>query len=206
MGYLKSGLVATAVLTTTATSAEVTGNLGFMSNYVFRGVEQNDSSAMGGLDWGHEGFYLGIWGADVDKGIEVDYYGGYRFDLGDFNFGVGGTYYDYTDNFDDNYTEANLSAAWKWFTVNGDIGRWDGFGDEQDYQHYALTWEYQGFHLKAATFEDDFDGSYYEAGYSTEVSGFELSGSYIYSDDDLVGGEDNSNLMLTISKTFGILD
>jgi uncharacterized protein (TIGR02001 family) len=206
MRYFKTGLVAATVLATTTASAEVTGNLGFMSNYVFRGIEQNDSSAMGGLDWGHKGFYLGIWGADVDKGMEIDYYGGYGFDVGDFSFGVGGTYYDYTDNFDDNYTEANLSAGWKWFTVNADIGQWDGFGDEQDYQHYALTWEHEGFHLKAATFEDDFDGSYYEAGYSTELAGFDLSGTYVYSDDDLVGGEDNSNLMLTISKTFGILD
>jgi uncharacterized protein (TIGR02001 family) len=206
MRYFKTGLVAAALLATTTASAEVTGNLGFMSNYVFRGIEQNDSSAMGGVDWGHKGFYLGVWAADVDKGLEIDYYGGYEFDVGDFSFGVGGTYYDYTDNFDDNYTEANLSAGWKWFTVNADIGQWDGFGDEQDYQHYALTWEYEGFHLKAATFEDDFDGSYYEAGYSTEMAGFDLSGAYIYSDDDLVGGEDNSNLMFTISKTFGILD
>ena len=38
------------------------------------------------------------------------------------------------------------------------------------------------------------------------MAGFDLSGAYIYSDDDLVGGEDNSNLMFTISKTFGILD
>ena len=130
----------------------------------------------------------------------------FTFDVGEFSFGVGATYYDYTDNFDDNYTEANLSASWKWFTVNADIGKYDGFGDDQDYQHYALTWEYEGFHLKAATFEDDFDGSYYEVGYSTEVGGFDLSGAYIYSDDDLVGGEDNSNLMFTISKTFGLID
>jgi uncharacterized protein (TIGR02001 family) len=203
---IKTGVAAAALLAAGAASAELTGNVGFMSNYVFRGVEQNDSSAMGGLDWSYNGFYLGVWGADVDKGLEIDYYGGYGFDVGDFSFGVGATYYDYTDNFDDNYTEANLSVAWKWFTVNADIGQYDGFGDDQDYQHYALTWEYEGFHLKAATFEDDFDGSYYEAGYSTEVAGFDLSGAYIYSDDDLVGGEDNSNLMFTISKTFGILD
>ncbi|MGD9258509.1 MAG: TorF family putative porin [Gammaproteobacteria bacterium] len=206
MRMIKTGVAAAALLAAGAASAELTGNVGFMSNYVFRGVEQNDSSAMGGLDWSYNGFYLGVWGADVDKGLEIDYYGGYGFDVGEFSFGVGATYYDYTDNFDDNYTEANLSASWKWFTVNADIGKYDGFGDDQDYQHYALTWEYEGFHLKAATFEDDFDGSYYEAGYSTEVGGFDLSGAYIYSDDDLVGGEDNSNLMFTISKTFGILD
>lgn len=206
MRIITTSFAATAMLAASAASAEVTGNLGFMSNYVFRGIEQNDSSAMGGLDWGNSGFYLGTWAADVDKGLEVDFYGGYGFDLGEFNLGIGGTYYWYTDNFDDDYKEVNLTAGWRWFTVNADIGQWDGFGDEQDYQHYALTWEYEGFHLKAATFEDDFDGTYYEVGYSTEIAGFDLSGAYIYSDDDLVGTEDNSNLMFTISKTFGLID
>jgi uncharacterized protein (TIGR02001 family) len=206
MRIVTSSLAAAALLATTSASAEVTANVGFMSNYVFRGVEQNDSSAMGGVDFDHSGFYLGIWSADVGKGLEIDYYGGYNFDIGEFSFGVGGTYYDYTDNFDDNYQEVNLTAGWRWFTVNADIGKWDGFGDDQDYQHYALTWEYEGFHLKAATFEDDFDGNYFEAGYSTEMAGFDLSAAYIYSNDDLVGTEDNSNLMFTISKTFGLID
>ena len=206
MRIVSTSIAAAALLATGTASAEITANLGFMSNYVFRGIEQNDSSAMGGLDFEKSGFYLGIWSADVEKGLEIDYYGGYNFSLGEFDFGVGGTYYDYTDNFDDNYTEANLSASWRWFTVNADIGQWDGFGDEQDYQHYAITWEYEGFHLKAATFEDDFDGNYFEGGYSTEFSGFDISATYIYSNDDLVGTEDNSNLMFTISKTFGLVD
>jgi uncharacterized protein (TIGR02001 family) len=197
---------AVALLTASAAQAEITANAGFMSNYVFRGIEQNDSSAMGGLDFEKSGFYLGIWGADVGKGIELDYYGGYKFDLGDFSFGVGGTYYDYTDNFDDNYKEINLSATWKWFTINADIGQWDGFGDDQDYQHYAGTFEWKGFFLKAATFEDDFDGSYYEGGYGTEIGGFDFTGSIIYSDDDLGGTADNTNIVFSISKTFGLVE
>jgi uncharacterized protein (TIGR02001 family) len=57
---IKTGVAAAALLAAGAASAELTGNVGFMSNYVFRGVEQNDSSAMGGLDWSYNGFYLGV--------------------------------------------------------------------------------------------------------------------------------------------------
>ncbi|MGI9263911.1 MAG: TorF family putative porin, partial [Gammaproteobacteria bacterium] len=77
--------------------AEMTGNVGWDSEYIFRGISQSDSSANGGVDWAHDtGFFLGIWAADVDEGLEVDYYGGFKGQAGDFGYMIGATYYDYT--------------------------------------------------------------------------------------------------------------
>ena len=67
---------------------------------------------------------------------------------------------------DDTYQEVNLSAAWRFLTIDAAIGTYDNFdGPTQDYQFYSLTAEYKGFYGKVGLFEDDFDGSYFEAGY-----------------------------------------
>ncbi len=80
----------------------ITGNVAFTTNYMFRGVSQtNDNPAIqGGLDYVHPlGFYLGVWGSNVDLGIgtsvEIDYKGGYAQTFGDFKIDVGALYYSY---------------------------------------------------------------------------------------------------------------
>ena len=67
----------------TAMAAELSANIGYNSQYIFRGIPQKNSSAFGGLDLGAGGFYLGTWAADVGEGLEIDYYGGYGFEVGD---------------------------------------------------------------------------------------------------------------------------
>ena len=84
-----------------AMAVDLSANIGYNSQYIYRGIPQKNSSAFGGLDLAANGFYLGTWAADVGDGIEIDYYGGYGFNVGDFNFGVGGTLYTYTGDFDD---------------------------------------------------------------------------------------------------------
>jgi uncharacterized protein (TIGR02001 family) len=191
-----------------ALAVDFSANIGYMSEYIFRGIPQKTSSAMGGLDLEAGGFYLGTWAADVGDGLEIDYYGGYGFDLGPFSFGIGGTYYSYTDDFDDTYKEVNLSAGWSILTFDAAIGTYDNFdGPKLDYQYYSLTAEYNGFYGRVATFEDEFDGSYYEAGYGNTLTFqdtdlFDYSIALIYSDSTLLGGESDTNLVFTLSKTF----
>ena len=62
----------------------ITGNVAFTTNSMFRGVSQtnNNPAIQGGLDYVHPlGFYLGVWGSNVDLGIgtsmELDYKGGF---------------------------------------------------------------------------------------------------------------------------------
>ena len=59
-----------------ALAVDLSANIGFNSNYVFRGIPQEKSSAFGGLDLEAGGFYLGTWAADVGDGAEIDVYGG----------------------------------------------------------------------------------------------------------------------------------
>ena len=210
--YRKLALTSLALglsgLSAPAFAVDLSANIGYNSEYIFRGIPQKSSSAMGGLDLEAGGFYLGTWAADVGDGLEIDYYGGYGFEVGAFNFGVGGTYYSYTGDFDDTYKEVNLSAGWSFLTFDAAIGNYENFtGPTLDYEYYSLTAEYNGFFGRVATFENDFDGTYYEAGYGNtltieDTDLFDYAITVIYSDSTLLGGESDTNLVFTLAKTF----
>ena len=59
--------------------SSVSYNVGYMSDYWYRGVFQSESAVSFGADYENGGFYLGTWWADVDTGLEHDYYAGYGF-------------------------------------------------------------------------------------------------------------------------------
>lgn len=200
--------LATLATAPTAEAVDLSANLGYNSEYIFRGIPQKNSSAFGGLDLSAGGFYAGTWAADVGDGLEIDYYAGYGLELGDFTLSAGFTLYTYTGDFDDTYQEVNLSAGWEWLTFDAAIGEYDNFaGPTLDYQFYSLTAAYNGFYGKIGTFEDDFDGSYYEAGYGSDLT---VSDTYlldyaiavIYSDSTLLGGDSDTNLVFTLSRSF----
>jgi len=191
-----------------ATAQDYSANIGFNSEYIYRGIPQKSSSAFAGADFEAAGFNLGVWGADVGDGIEIDYYGGYGFEVGDFGLSVGGTWYTYTGDFDDEYLEINLGASWKFLSFDMAIGEYDNFGGPtQNYQFYSLTASHNGFYGKVGTFTDDFDGTYYEAGYGanltiSDTDLFDYGVSLVYSDATLLGGESDTNINFTLSKTF----
>ena len=197
-----------ATVSAPALAVDLSANIGYNSQYIYRGIPQSKSSAFGGLDLGAGGFYLGTWAADVDDGIEIDYYGGYGFEVGEFNFGIGGTIYTYTGDFDDTYKEVNLGAGWRFLTFDAAIGTYDNSdGPTQDYQFYSLTAEHNGFYGKVGWFEDDFEGTYVEGGYGNtltiqETNLFDYAFAVIYSDSTLLGGESETNLVLTLSRGF----
>ena len=82
-----------------------TGNVALTSDYVFRGISQNNENAaiQGGVDWDTGmGVYFGIWGSSVnfkdnsEASAEVDLYGGYAGTFGDaISYDVGFIYYWY---------------------------------------------------------------------------------------------------------------
>jgi len=96
--------------TTPAPAAEpaytLTGNVGAVSDYRFRGISQSYRlpAVQGGFDFTHSsGFYLGNWNSSVSgnsynngASLETDLYGGYRFEpVKDFNADVGVLFYVY---------------------------------------------------------------------------------------------------------------
>lgn len=195
--------------------AEVSANLGFNSDYIFRGVPQAESSANGGVDFETGGFYLGTWAAAVKPGLEVDIYGGYlhEWDNG-LSLGAGFTGYYYTDDFDDTYKEINLYAGYKIVSIEYAAGQWEAFdGPTADYDYLAVTVEHSGIYGKYGTWGKDFDGDYLEVGYGKEVAGFDLGVSLIHSSKELsqnVGADllptEDTFFVFSISKSFALMD
>lgn len=89
----------------------LTGNVGFFSQYIFRGLTQTNAkpALQGGFDYSHSsGLYAGTWASNIswlqDGGqynsggsAEIDFYGGFKgtFGKSDFTYDVGGLYYWY---------------------------------------------------------------------------------------------------------------
>lgn len=201
---IKTGLAATLLLASTTASADWSANLGFASEYYYRGIFQESSSASGGLDYEAGGFYAGTWAADVGDGLEVDLYGGYGFTAGSVDLSVGYTGYFYTGDFDDTYQEVNLGAGFGLVAVDVAVGRYDNFdGPTLDYTYYSVTVEKNGFYGKVGGFAQDFEGEYLELGYGTTVSDIDLGVNLIFSNEDLVG-EDDEAIVFTIGKSFDL--
>ncbi|MCZ4337172.1 TorF family putative porin [Shewanella colwelliana] len=108
-------------------SANVSGNIGATSNYLWRGTTQtNDAVAVqGGLDYEHDsGFYLGTWASNVDFGdgtsYEIDFYGGYAGSIGDdFGYDVSYLYYAYPDSEGSiDLGEVKAAVSWKWLSLS----------------------------------------------------------------------------------------
>lgn len=209
----------------TVQALELTANAGFMTDYIYRGVPQEESSVMGGLDARHQGYFLGTWAADVGDGLEVDLYGGYAGALGPVTWGLGATGYFYTDDFDDEYREINVSLGWKIFGISAAFGEYDNFAgtlptDEQGiplpgavpageerYTWLAPRVDYRGAYALAGYFGHDFTGDYYEIGYGAAIDpvAIDYRIALVHSDRDLLGGDsDDTTLVLTLSRTFGL--
>lgn len=209
-----AGAILSASVTATPVLAEEGGslsaNVGFASEYYFRGILQNDASASAGIDYENGGFYVGAWTADVGDGLEVDVYGGYGIETeSGIGISLGFTTYQYTGDFDSEYNEVNLNLSYGIFSIEYSKGTQDDDASlnitETDYDFFALTLEKNGFYGKYASFGDEADGDYIELGYGTEVGGFDLGIAAIINDEDLgEGGDDDEALVLTIGKTFDL--
>jgi uncharacterized protein (TIGR02001 family) len=198
------GLLVTLLAATGVANADWSANLGFASEYYYRGIFQESTSASGGIDFATGGFYVGTWAADVGDGLEVDGYFGYGFNLGEVDLSVGFTGYYYTGDFDDTYQELNFGAGFGLLTLAVAIGEYENFdGPTQNYTFYSLMLEKNGFYGKFGGFAQDFEGEYFEAGYGTTVAEVDLALSVIISNEKLVGTADEA-IVFTLSKSFDL--
>jgi len=189
----------------------LSGNAGVVSQYFFRGIAQTTSaSASGGIDYEKGGFYAGTWAADVQDGIEVDFYAGYGIETENgISLSAGFTTYQYTGDFDSAYNEVNLSAGYGIFSLSYNVGTHDedkGLGiDEADYDFLSLTIEGEsGLYATFGTWGKDFEGDYIELGYSTSLSGFDIGVSLISNSEelDLETGKGEESLVFSIGTSF----
>ena len=209
MGVVALVAVVVTPLVGAAQKAEVSANIGWVSEYFFRGVPVKASSASAGLDVAADAWYVGTWAADVGDGNEVDLYAGFGTEVEDFTISVGGTGYFYTGDFDDTYLEGNLNAGYGVLSAEFSLGQYRTnpllllAPDYDIYWFLGLTVEQNGLHATFGTFGNDLDGEYFEGGYSLSVGDLDLSATWIFSTEDLIGADDHT-LVFGISHTFDI--
>lgn len=191
--------------------ADVSYNVGFASEYYFRGIAQQESSASAGIDYENKGFYAGAWTADVGEGLEVDGYLGYGVETASgLSVSAGFTGYYYTGEFDDTYQEINLNVGYKLASFEYSVGTWEGFGNSEDYSFFAATLQSEnGLYGTYGRFGKDFEGDYIQIGWDTTVSGVDLGTSLILNSKELSNEVDNVGVptegeavIFTVGKTF----
>jgi uncharacterized protein (TIGR02001 family) len=136
-----SGLVSAPAF---AESSPLTDNVGFTTDYVFRGITQtqHQPAVSGGIDYAHSsGLYIGTWlsnqkwvqtggtptGAAADpykanSSLEWDIYGGYKGSAGDFGYDLGAIHYYYPGDkvagaVTPDTTELYVAGSWKMLTL-----------------------------------------------------------------------------------------
>ena len=202
-----------ASVSTTATAFEIeglSGNAGVVSQYFFRGIAQTSTaSASAGLDYEKGNFSVGTWAADVEDGLEIDFYGAYGFELdGGLGLSAGFTSYQYTGDFDSAYNEVNLGLSYSMFSLSYNVGTHEEDDDlgieEADYDFISATVEYEGFYATVGTWGQDFEGDYVELGYGAEVSGFDIGVAVIVNSEelDVETGKGEESLVFSIGKSF----
>ena len=100
---LAAVLATGTMFTTVAQAASIEANVGFTTDYIWRGFTQNsgDTSFSGGVDLSTDsGFYVGTWVGDITwdgASYELDVYGGYAGEAGAMSYDVGYIQYMYPD-------------------------------------------------------------------------------------------------------------
>ena len=128
-----------------APASPVTANVGFTTDYIFRGIAQTSHSpaVQGGIDYAHSsGFYAGVWGSNVswigDSGavgtgsvtMELDTYLGFKNAFAeDFNYDVGFVRYNYLGKYTPavGFAKADTdeiygAIGYKWLTAKYSYG------------------------------------------------------------------------------------
>jgi uncharacterized protein (TIGR02001 family) len=131
----------------TAPVSPITANIGFTTDYIFRGIAQTSHNAaiQGGIDYAHSsGFYAGVWGSNVswiqdsnaiaagsgNTTMELDTYLGFKNAFaGDFSYDVGFIRYNYLGKYAAaaGFAKADTdeiygALGYKWFTAKYSYG------------------------------------------------------------------------------------
>ncbi|MCF6194275.1 MAG: TorF family putative porin [Kangiellaceae bacterium] len=188
--------------------ADTSANIGVVSQYHYRGIQQTSgASTSAGLDYEEGAIGIGAWVADVSDGLEIDIYGSYSVELDSgLSIGIGATTYQYTGDFDSAYNEVNLSAAFESFSLGYSIGQWDGVlgnksATEADYTILIASYKHKGFVGTIGIYGNDFEGEYFDLKYSTEIGGFDVGVGLLISGNDL---DDDESLYFSLSKSFDL--
>lgn len=216
--------VAIMSLGTPVKAEELTGHVTFTTDYVFRGTSQTDEHAaiQGGLDFAHEtGLHAGVWGSSIDfdtvgaGSMELDIYGGYAGEIGDFNYDVGGIYYLYPgsdDNLNYDFWEVYATAGYAFDFMSLHAGVYyspEFFGDTGDAYYYTFGAEAPvmedlftlSTHIGRQTIDDA--QNYTDWSVGAEKTWMDFDWAATYHDTNLDNNDlGESRAVLSVSKSF----
>ena len=195
-------------------------NLAFTSNYIWRGVSQNNDGValQGGFDVAHtSGLTAGVWASSVTaaNGLEVDLYANYGFKVAGIDASVGYIAYVYQGDSSLNFSEVNVSATYAGVTAkvskeiaNGNTGA--GFSDFGYYYELGYTYSIPavkgldlGLHYGWADNGTSADAEDYSVALSYPVAGFVATVSYSNTPGSYIGNSlADSTTALTLKKSF----
>lgn len=206
-------LLLAALAAPTSASADLSFNLGAVSDYRFRGLSQSRlrPAVQGGVDFASGGLYAGAWASSIqwirdaggDSRGELDVYGGIR---GEFapglSWDVGLLRYQYIDHalpVSPNTTEVYAALGWGVATLKVSHSLRNLFGTAgskgSTYADLSAGFDLgDGFTLtphlgyQKVAHNDDLSYADVAVGLSKDFGGFSLSASAVHADVKKVGG------------------
>jgi uncharacterized protein (TIGR02001 family) len=223
---LTHGLAAAALsLTAMAANAEITGTIGAVSDYDFRGVSLSakDPALQGSIDYAHDsGLYAGVWGSNIDYGddvdgdLEVDLYVGFANQINDdLGYDIGVVYYAYPGSDDiEDYPEfyAGLTYQWlevkQWYSNDNSGTDLDSFYTEANASFDLVENLSLGLHVgyNYGDIYEDVEYLDYSVGLTYTLGHFDLGLKYVDNDmDDQIESDvfnSEGRAIFSISTTF----
>ncbi len=212
---IAASVLAASTLVSGTAIAELSGNVGATSNYMWRGETQaaDESAISGGIDYAHDsGFYLGTWTSSLggNSNYELDLYGGYGFEVGGIGLDIGAITYQYPqENNDGDFSEVYLGASYGMFSAKLSMSN-DYFGSSDSATYIEVGADIPvkddltlGLHvgMKSGDYFDNkvspTDGSYGD--YSVSLSKGDFSFALSNTDNDKVGQTDNARVAVSWS-------
>ena len=179
--------------------ANVSANVTFSSDYIWRGMTQTDGPAMsGGFDFESEnGFYAGIWGSNVNfndgAGSELDYYFGYGFEVGNVGIDLGYVAFDYPQN--------NTGLDFEEIVIGlsmGDLGLTFALGQDSAPNYTEISYTFGDVGLSYGEYDDY--GNNFGISYGFECGTYDCGIGYSDFSDNGYGADEDA-LVFSISAS-----
>ena len=179
--------------------ANVSANVTFSSDYIWRGMTQTDGPAMsGGFDFESEnGFYAGIWGSNVNfndgAGSELDYYFGYGFEVGNVGIDLGYVAFDYPQN--------NTGLDFEEIVIGlsmGDLGLTFALGQDSAPDYTEISYAFGYVSLSYGEYDDY--GNNFGISYDFECGTYDCGIGYSDFSDNGYGADEDA-LVFSISAS-----
>jgi uncharacterized protein (TIGR02001 family) len=135
--------------------AGLSGTATLTSDYDYRGISQTDShpALQGSIDYAHDsGFYISAWGSSLDWGedsdanVEIDYFGGFRHEIGStgVTWDLGILAYTYPGLASANFVEYYGGLTWSGFNIKTSYSNdFAGVGESGWYINGGYTYDFE---------------------------------------------------------------